>query len=68
MYPIILQLSNSSDYDGCNLELMGCPQDPKMRENGTLIMFPSYVRHRVTHITRGTRYCVVGWGHGPHFR
>ena len=64
----ILQLSNSNDYDGCNLELMGCPPEPKMRERGTLIMFPSYVRHRITHITRGMRYCVVGWIHGPHFR
>ena len=64
----ILQLSDPNDYDGCNLEIMGAPYEPKTKERGTLIMFPSYVRHRITHITRGTRYCVVGWVHGPHFK
>lgn len=28
---------------------------------GTLIVFPSYVRHRVLPVTRGVRYSLVGW-------
>jgi PKHD-type hydroxylase len=28
---------------------------------GTLIVFPSYVRHRVLPVTKGVRYSLVGW-------
>ncbi len=63
-----LQLSDPSEYDGGHLEIAGINPDEATRKKGTLIMFPSYVRHRVTPVTRGTRYCVVGWVHGPHFR
>ena len=63
-----IQLSDSSEYEGGNLEIMGVPFDAKTRERGTIIMFPSYVRHRVTPVTKGTRYCIVGWVHGPHFK
>lgn len=32
---------------------------------GTLIVFPSYVRHRVLPVTEGIRYSLVGWVKGP---
>tara|TARA_B100002003_G_C14097021_1_gene527641 strand:- start:276 stop:893 length:618 start_codon:yes stop_codon:yes gene_type:complete len=65
----IIQLSDPKDYDGCDVEILGAPTgEKKLKERGTVIMFPSYVQHRVTKITRGTRYCWVGWVHGPHFR
>ena len=63
-----IQLSDPSEYEGGNLEIAGVPFEPKTRERGTIIMFPSYVRHRVTPVTKGIRYCIVGWVHGPHFR
>ncbi len=63
-----IQLSDPSEYDGGHLEIAGVKHEETMRKKGTLILFPSYVRHRVTPITRGTRYCIVGWVHGPHFR
>ena len=28
---------------------------------GTLIVFPSYLHHRVTPVTKGTRYSLVIW-------
>jgi len=63
-----IQLSDPSEYDGGMLEVTGMPPNEETRKKGTIILFPSYVRHRVTPVTRGTRYCIVGWVHGPHFR
>ena len=64
-----IQLSNSSDYDGGNLEFHNVEADPQsMRKKGTMAIFPTYWLHRVTPVTRGTRDAVVGWVHGPSYR
>ena len=34
---------------------------------GTMILFPSYMLHRVAEVTKGTRYSLVGWAHGNSF-
>jgi len=34
------------------------------KERGTLIVFPSFVHHQVTPVTRGTRVSLVSWYHG----
>ena len=34
---------------------------------GTMILFPSYLLHRISPITKGTRYALVGWAHGNSF-
>lgn len=64
-----LQLSDPSDYDGCDLQAqLGDHIDSASRQRGTLLCFPSYVAHRVTPITRGTRKALVIWAVGPEFR
>ena len=35
---------------------------------GSIILFPSYLVHRVRPITKGTRYAIVGWMHGDSFK
>ena len=35
---------------------------------GSVIVFPSCMEHRVTPITKGTRYSVVCWFVGPPFK
>lgn len=35
---------------------------------GTIIVFPSYLLHRVKQIQKGTRYSLVGWCVGPKFK
>ena len=35
---------------------------------GSMILFPSYLVHRVLPMTKGTRYAMVGWCHGNSFR
>lgn len=64
-----LQLTDPSEYDGCELQLNGghrIQTAPKSR--GTVVVFPSYVLHRVTPITRGIRKALVVWTTGPKFR
>ena len=35
---------------------------------GTAIVFPSFIWHRVTPVTKGIRYSVVAWFLGPPLR
>jgi PKHD-type hydroxylase len=62
-----IQLNDPSSYEGGALEFMPDFGKPTA-EKGSIIVFPSYLTHRVTTITRGTRYCIVGWVHGPAFQ
>lgn len=38
------------------------------REQGSIIIFPSFLYHRVTPVTWGRRHSLVGWIAGPTFR
>jgi len=63
-----IQLTDETDYDGGDLEFMIHRSIIKApREKGTVIFFPSYLTHRVTKVTRGTRRSLVFWFHGPPF-
>ncbi|MBV9549780.1 MAG: 2OG-Fe(II) oxygenase [Alphaproteobacteria bacterium] len=64
-----LQLTDGVTYEGCDLEIHGgYPMLAAPRERGALIVFPSYVLHRVTPIRAGTRKALVLWSTGPQFR
>ena len=39
----------------------------KILEEGSIIVFPAFMEHRVTPVTRGTRYSLVTWFVGPPF-
>jgi len=64
-----LQLSDPSDYEGCDLQVRGGHQiDTAPRTRGTLIAFPANVLHQVTPIRAGIRRSLVAWAVGPDFR
>lgn len=64
-----LQLSDPASYDGCALELRAANSiETAPVERGTVIAFPSYVLHRVSPVTRGTRRALVCWISGPLLR
>ena len=69
---VVLQLSDPDDYEGGDLEIStgrfedSCSQ--AKREQGTVIVFPTFMMHRVTPVTKGTRYSLVGWVTGPQFK
>jgi PKHD-type hydroxylase len=66
---IVLQLTDPKAYEGGDLEIYTGGEPRKLpRSQGTLIAFPSYVLHRVTPVTKGTRNSLVGWINGNPFR
>lgn len=68
---IVIQLSDPRDYEGGDFQI-----DPQyqplpaeeIRAKGTVIAFPSFIRHRVTPVTKGVRRSLVCWVEGPKFR
>lgn len=63
-----LQLDEPEDYDGGLLRFDVGEKYSMNRESGTLVVFPSYLLHEVTPVTRGVRHAIVGWVTGPAFR
>ena len=66
---IVVQLSDPTDYQGGTLQLRPdshITDAPTTR--GTATIFPSFVLHRVTPLTKGTRWSLTLWAHGPAFR
>jgi PKHD-type hydroxylase len=63
-----VQLSDDGDYAGGDLEFSACARLEPRRRRGTIIVFPSFLAHQVTPVTRGTRWSLVAWAHGPAFK
>jgi PKHD-type hydroxylase len=64
-----IQLSPPGDYTGGGLHIGNeAERWSAPREQGTAILFPSFVRHSVAPLISGTRYALVAWIHGPAFR
>ena len=63
-----LQLTDSDEYVGGDLEFMPSIKDTKLRNKGHITIFPSYLVHRVSAMQSGVRHTIVGWIYGPSFR
>ena len=66
---LTLQLTDPSEYEGGNLQLMtsGVPETVR-KQRGFITVFPSYVLHQVTPVTQGSRQSLVAWISGPGFK
>ena len=78
---VTISLNDPDEYDGGNLEfdfrnqvdwernkkkaIKACTE---IRPRGSIIVFPSFCWHRVSPVTRGTRYSLVIWNLGYPFR
>lgn len=62
-----VELSDSASYEGGIMEFDN-DYKPHDRQRGSAVVFPSYLRHRVTPVTRGVRYSLVAWIVGPGFK
>lgn len=66
---IVVQLSDPATYQGGTLELRpDSTITTATRALGCATIFPSFVLHRVTPLTEGTRWSLTLWAHGPAFR
>ena len=70
-----VSLSDSQEYNGGNLEFdfraisknkpWACKE---INSKGSVVVFPSFLWHRVTPVTRGIRYSLVSWHTGDPFK
>ncbi len=65
-----VQLSDPDDYNGGDLEFMIATHNAgeNQRKQGAAVIFPSFLEHRVTTVTKGSRWSIVVWICGPPFR
>ena len=61
-----IQLSKPEDYEGGDLEFLGTEvKSNDFRQQGTCVIFPSFLAHKISKVKSGTRMSIVGWVHGP---
>lgn len=66
---LVLQLTDPSEYEGGNLQVMTSGDVLTIRkQRGLVAAFPSYVVHQVTPVTQGSRQSLVAWVSGPAFK
>ena len=66
---ISIQLTDPNEYEGGELFLYQDKKGIEMKkEQGTLILFPSYILHEVKPITKGERNSLVSWVTGKQFK
>jgi len=63
-----VQLSSPDDYVGGEFLIHGYENEKPVKEIGSVIVFPSYLSHRVNEVSAGERWSLVAWVHGPPFR
>lgn len=62
---VTVQLSNPNEYEGGEFEFDEIENPKNSKQKGTVLIFPSYIRHRVKPITKGVRKSLVAWFEGP---
>lgn len=66
---VVVQLSSPSEYEGGDLVLYNSRDGMKIeKKKGMTAFFPSYTLHECTPVTKGERYSLVAWVHGPPFK
>ena len=77
---VTICLSDEKDFEGGDLEFAiqdSNAREPlkkilrtchEVRKKGSLIVFPSFLWHRVTPVTKGTRYSLVIWSTGEQYK
>ena len=64
-----IQLTNPKEYEGGELILYEDEKGTEMKkEQGTLVLFPSYMLHEVKPVTKGERNSLVAWVTGKQFK
>lgn len=74
---VICSLTDPKEYKGGDLQFWISDPNVKkpkpfvckeIKKRGSIIVFPSYVWHRVTPVTKGHRHSLVMWALGPSFK
>jgi hypothetical protein len=65
---LVLFLSDVNDYEGGRLGFIPNLSFDLVQEQGAVILYPSFIVHRVEEVTRGARYIIIASAHGQPFR
>ena len=73
---VTINLVDETDYEGGNLRFDFGPHQhgeryiecKEIRPRGSVVVFPSFIYHQVTPVTKGTRYSLVMWFNGKPFK
>ena len=63
---IVILLNNN--FEGGGLEMETNQGESVLKSTGDIVVFPSFLNHKVTPVTKGARYTAVSWAYGPTFR
>jgi len=64
---LVISISNPDTYEGGDFEFFDGTR-PDIKGQGSILVFPSFIKHRVTPVTKGTRYSLVNWFYGEQFK
>ena len=74
---LVMSLSDPNDYSGGELIFQKLNEEEnknitipckEIKEKGSVVVFPSFIKHKVTPVTNGTRYSLVNWSLGYPFK
>lgn len=66
---VVVQLSDPADYQGGAFEFFCVSHPgPTFAPRGSMLIFPSFLQHRVLPVTAGLRRSLVTWVEGPRWR
>ena len=66
---MVLQLSEPSDYEGGELQILTNKEPTTMqKKRGLITVFPAWTLHQVTPVTKGNRQSLVAWVSGEPFK
>ena len=66
---MVLQLSDPSEYEGGELQILTKREPITMqKKRGLITVFPAWTLHQVTPVVKGTRQTLVAWISGPAFK
>jgi PKHD-type hydroxylase len=68
---VIVQLTDPTEYTGGDFELTNTDTKPNaldLRQQGSVIVFPSFFLHKANPVLSGTRYSLAAWFDGPKWR
>jgi predicted 2-oxoglutarate/Fe(II)-dependent dioxygenase YbiX len=65
---LVLFLSDINDYEGGALGFIPDISFKLVQEQGSVILYPSFIVHRVEKVTKGVRYIIIASAHGQPFR
>lgn len=65
----IINLTDSDSYEGGNIEFLNTDTSSvNISEHGSCLVFPSFTPYRITPVTKGTKYIIIGHVHGTIFK